>query len=40
VISGTPDHRDSILTEEERAACKTMMVCCSGSKGDKLVLDL
>ena len=40
VLSGTPDHRDSILTESERQASKTMMVCCSGSKSDRLVLDL
>lgn len=40
VISGVPDHRDSVLTDKERAANKTMMICCSGSKSDKLVLDL
>lgn len=40
VISGTPDHRDSILSEEEREANATMMVCCSGAKSDRLVLDL
>lgn len=40
VISGTPDHRDSVLTDQERAGNKTMMICCSGSKSDKLVLDL
>lgn len=40
VISGRPDHRDSILTESERLASKTMMICCSGSKSARLVLDL
>lgn len=40
VLEGTPDHRDLILTEEEHAAGKVMMICCSGSKGEKLVLDL
>ena len=40
VISGSPDHRDSIMTERERARSKTMMICCSGSKGERLVLDL
>jgi ferredoxin-NADP reductase len=40
VVEGTPDHRDLILTPEERAANKTMMVCCSGSKSDRLVLEL
>lgn len=40
VVSGTPDHRDSILSEAERAASKTMMICCSGAKTARLVLDL
>lgn len=40
VISGIPDHRDSVLTETERAANKSMMICSSGCKSDKLVLDL
>lgn len=40
VISGVPDHRDMILTAAERAASKTMMICCSGSKSERLVLDL
>jgi ferredoxin-NADP reductase len=40
VISGVPDHRDAILSESERAANKTMMICCSGCKSDRLILDL
>ncbi|HVV45354.1 MAG TPA: PDR/VanB family oxidoreductase [Bryobacteraceae bacterium] len=40
VLAGVPDHRDSLLTEAERAAGRTMMICCSGSKSEKLVLDL
>jgi ferredoxin-NADP reductase len=40
VISGIPDHRDAILTDKERAANKTMMICCSGCLSEKLVLDL
>jgi vanillate O-demethylase ferredoxin subunit len=40
VLSGTPDHRDLILTESERQANNTMMICCSGSKTPELVLDL
>ena len=40
VLEGIPDHRDRILTDAERAANKTMMICCSGCKGDRLVLDL
>jgi tetrachlorobenzoquinone reductase len=39
VLEGVPDHRDVVLTDSERKASKTM-ICCSGSKTDKLVLDL
>ncbi len=31
-IEGTPDHRDLFLSEEEQAANKTIMICCSGSR--------
>jgi ferredoxin-NADP reductase len=40
VIAGTPDHRDAILSPGEREASKTMFICCSGSKTERLVLDL
>lgn len=40
VIEGTPDHRDLILSKEEREANDRMLICCSGSKSAKLVLDL
>jgi ferredoxin-NADP reductase len=40
VLAGTPDHRDSLLSDEEKRANKVMMVCCSGSKDATLVLDL
>ncbi len=40
VISGIPDHRDTILTESERKENATMMICCSGSKTPRLVLDI
>jgi ferredoxin-NADP reductase len=40
VLEGEIDHRDSVLTAREREAGKTMMVCVSGCKGKKLVLDL
>lgn len=40
VVSGSIDHRDSILTESERASNSVMFVCCSRAKGDKLVLRL
>ena len=40
IVEGVPDHRDLILTESERSANKSMMICCSGSFSDRLVLDL
>lgn len=40
VLEGIPDHRDRILTDAQRLANKTMMICCSGAKSGKLVLDL
>ena len=40
VLGGTPDHRDSLLSDEEKRGNQVMMVCCSGSKDPVLVLDL
>ena len=40
VLDGDPDHRDSLLTEDERAAGDTMLICVSRSCGPRLVLDL
>jgi tetrachlorobenzoquinone reductase len=40
VLEGVPDHRDAVLTASERASNKMMLICCSGSKSARLVLDL
>ncbi|WP_125612705.1 PDR/VanB family oxidoreductase [Specibacter cremeus] len=40
VISGEVDHRDDLLTEQERAAGTCMMLCVSRAKCARLVLDL
>lgn len=40
VLEGIPDHRDSVLDDEEHAANDAMMVCVSRSLSDLLVLDL
>jgi len=40
VLDGEPDHRDAVLTDEERAACDVMMICVSRCLGERLVLDL
>jgi tetrachlorobenzoquinone reductase len=40
VREGLPDHRDHVLTEEERARNDVVLVCCSGSRTQRMVLDL
>jgi ferredoxin len=40
ILEGEPDHRDAVLTAEERTLGETMMICVSGARGDRLVLDL
>lgn len=40
VLEGIPDHRDSVLSDAEKAQNNTMMVCCSGSLSKRLVLDI
>lgn len=40
VLSGMPDHRDHVQTATEKAANRTITVCCSRSKTRRLVLDL
>lgn len=39
VVSGVPDHRDSVLSASEQQSGKTMLICCSGSKTERLVID-
>jgi hypothetical protein len=39
-LNGEPDHRDSILGDEDRAASHCMFPCVSRSCSDRLVLDL
>ncbi|MEU1180095.1 PDR/VanB family oxidoreductase [Streptomyces sp. NPDC005820] len=40
VLAGEIDHRDSLLTDDERAAGDTMLICVSRARGGRLVLDL
>jgi ferredoxin-NADP reductase len=40
VLEGTPDHRDSMLTDAERASGDKILTCVSRSCSEKLVLDL
>lgn len=40
VLEGEPDHRDVVLTAEERSFGDTMLICVSGARSGRLVLDL
>jgi vanillate monooxygenase ferredoxin subunit len=40
VTAGTPDHRDSFLTDEERARGNCIALCCSRSMDPSMSLDL
>jgi ferredoxin-NADP reductase len=40
VIEGDVDHRDTLLTDDEKACNTTMMVCVSRALSSKLILDL
>jgi tetrachlorobenzoquinone reductase len=40
VISGIPEHHDSVLSEEEQATNEKVMICCCGCKSERLVLDM
>lgn len=40
VLEGDPEHRDLVLSAEEKARNDSMMICCSGARSSKLVLDI
>jgi ferredoxin-NADP reductase len=40
VLEGTPVHRDSMLTDAEKATGEVMLICVSRSSTERLVLDL
>ena len=40
VLDGEPEHRDMLLTAEERAFGGTMLICVSRGRTSRLVLDL
>lgn len=40
LISGIPDHRDEVLTDAQKESNSLIMICCSGAKSEKLVLDI
>lgn len=40
VLDGVPDHRNSFLSDEEKAENGKIMICCSRSKSPVLTLDI
>lgn len=40
VLEGRPDHRDTLLSDDVKAAGRSLLICCSRSHGPSLVLDL
>lgn len=40
ILAGEPDHRDAVLSLEERDANQTMMICVSRAKSAELTLDI
>lgn len=40
IVEGVPDHRDDVLTPEEREEGSYILICVSRCHGDRLVLDL
>lgn len=40
MLEGEPDHRDAVLSAEERAANCSMCLCVSRAKSERLVLDI
>ncbi len=40
VLGGTPDHRDMVLSDAEKASGATIILCCSRARSPELILDL
>lgn len=40
VLEGECDHKDNVLSSREKDSNKLIMICCSGAKSDRLVLDI
>jgi ferredoxin len=40
ILDGEADHRDALLTADERACGDTMLICVSRARTPRLVLDL
>jgi vanillate O-demethylase ferredoxin subunit len=40
VLDGVPDHRDQVLSDDEKREGRKITICCSRSLSGMLVLDL
>jgi ferredoxin-NADP reductase len=40
ILEGVGDHRDSVLTDSEKSANESIMICVSRSRSERLVLDI
>lgn len=40
ILSGVAEHRDSVLSEDEKESQTVLMVCCARAASERLVLDL
>lgn len=40
IVEGDVDHRDTVLSDAEKASNETLMICVSRARGSRLVLDL
>ncbi len=40
LLEGQADHRDALLSDSEKQANRSIMICCSGARSPHLVLDL
>lgn len=39
-LAGDPVHRDAVRTAAEHAQLSTVMICCAGSRSQRLTLDV
>jgi tetrachlorobenzoquinone reductase len=40
VLAGVPEHRGTVYSAEEHHRRSTMLICCGGSRSERLTLDL
>jgi vanillate O-demethylase ferredoxin subunit len=40
LLAGVPEHRGTVYPTEEHERRSTLLICCAGSRSERLVLDL